>query len=493
MFELSVAKKYLTPKWRQLSVSIISIISILVISLVVWLIVVFFSVTNGLEKGWVDKLVSLTAPIRVTPTKEYYQSHYYLIDSISEASDYTAKNIQEKLNTVNTDPHDPSTDEAPPLFFAPPLLNEDGTLKDLIKEAYLAIESIKEDLQPKSYEVTGGNMRIKLLRNAGNMPTESVISQATYFGSFDGASPKIQKTLLPLSQADISHLNALSKTRPTERIYLPKIFKDASVLAGDLATLSYYSGTMSGVQEQQVEAYVAGFYDPGLIPIGGKLVLTAPELVSLMRSSQQQEQQIGSNGINVHFESLEKTNDIKEAIEKNLKDAGLNNYFKVETYREYDFTKDILQQLQSDKTLFTLISSIIIIVACSNIVSMLIIMVNDKKTEIGILRSMGTTSFSIAVIFGTCGVVMGLLGGLIGTVAAYFTLKNMDLLMAFLSNLQGHNAFNPAFYGETLPNEISFEALVFVLVSTALISLVAGIVPAIKASCLRPSAILKAE
>ena len=49
MYELSVARKYLVPRWRQLSVSVISVISVLVIALVVWLIVVFFSVTNGLE------------------------------------------------------------------------------------------------------------------------------------------------------------------------------------------------------------------------------------------------------------------------------------------------------------------------------------------------------------------------------------------------------------------------------------------------------------
>ncbi|MBT3579060.1 MAG: hypothetical protein HN501_03615, partial [Waddliaceae bacterium] len=47
MFEFSVAYKYLIPRRRQLSVSIITIISTLVISVVVWLILVFFSVTTG--------------------------------------------------------------------------------------------------------------------------------------------------------------------------------------------------------------------------------------------------------------------------------------------------------------------------------------------------------------------------------------------------------------------------------------------------------------
>src|ERR1700704_6021378 len=96
MFELSVALKYLIPRRRQLSVSIISLISVLVIALVVWLIVVFFSVTNGLEKNWIQKLTALTAPLRITPTEAYYNSYYYQIDSISDASQYNPKTIREK-------------------------------------------------------------------------------------------------------------------------------------------------------------------------------------------------------------------------------------------------------------------------------------------------------------------------------------------------------------------------------------------------------------
>src|ERR1043165_8185972 len=114
MFELSVACKYHLPRRRQLSVSIISIISVLVIALVVWLIVVFFSVTDGLEKNWVNKLTALTAPVRMTPTESYFNSYYYLIDSISASSNYSAKTIGEKQKTAAADPYDATHDEEIP-------------------------------------------------------------------------------------------------------------------------------------------------------------------------------------------------------------------------------------------------------------------------------------------------------------------------------------------------------------------------------------------
>src|SRR5689334_23272713 len=99
MYELTVALKYLIPRWRQLSVSIISLISIVVIALVVWLIVVFFSVTHGLEKSWTDKMIAVAAPVRITPTEKYYRSYYYLADGISSESQYSLKSIGEKLQS----------------------------------------------------------------------------------------------------------------------------------------------------------------------------------------------------------------------------------------------------------------------------------------------------------------------------------------------------------------------------------------------------------
>jgi lipoprotein-releasing system permease protein len=166
-FELSVALKYLTPRWRQLSQSIISLISIIVISLVIWLIVVFFSVTYGLEKSWTSKLISLTAPIRITPTEEYYRSYYYLIDSFSHKSDYRLKSLREKEQSLVTNPYDPSTDEELPWNLSTPYLNADGTIKDLVKTVFHEIHKIP-DVQANDYEIAHATLKLKLVRPIAN-------------------------------------------------------------------------------------------------------------------------------------------------------------------------------------------------------------------------------------------------------------------------------------------------------------------------------------
>lgn len=515
LYETSIAFKYLLPRWRQLSVSIISLVSTLVIALVVWLILVFFSVTNGLEKTWVGKIVALTAPVRVIPTEAYYDSYYYLVDSISDSSNYNLKSIGEKLSAKATNPYNPSLDVEPPANWPKADLAVDGSMKDLVQQANSLIQRLKylPGFHANEYEMTFGNLRLSLSNGAS-------IAQAAYFGSFDPLNKAMKSVLLPITDADIkeglqhvgkNHVQPSlwyqSKTLENgtvqfqlpsdpmagEAILLPKAFRDGGVKLGDRGSILYYAATPSAVQEQRLPIYVAGFYDPGIMPIGGKFVMVNPSVTNLIRSSHNQDDLTLSNGFNIFFDDLSKADLIKARLIQDFKESGIDKYWSVQTYQDYEFTKDLMQQLRSDKHLFLLIATIIIIVACSNIISMLIILVNDKKSEIGILRSMGASSASIAAIFGLCGMLMGIVGSLIGCAAAYLTLQNLSTLTNLISSMQGYEAFNPLYYGDVLPNQISSEALFFVSITTGLISLLAGVIPAIKASLLRPSAILRSE
>lgn len=492
MFELSVACKYLIPRWRQLSVSIISLVSTFVIALVVWLIVVFFSVKDGLENSWIQKIIALTAPIRLSPTEKYYQSYYYLADELSSNSNYSLKTIYEKWHAPNSDPYDPELDEELPREWAAADRHSDGTLKDIVKEAFQAVSALKhvKGLKVEDYETTAAHLHLKLLRPVALGQPDSIqyVDHSIYLGSFDRENQALAKTL-----HTTNHAESTPQEISGEPIILPKHFQEAGIVLGDSGFLSYFSPTPSSIQEQRIPIFVSGFYDPGIMPMGGKYILADRELTSLIRSSHGVDDTLFSNGINVRFDQHEQAPQIKKQLLGALKNHGIEDYWKVETYQEFDFTKDLLQQLKSEKNLFSLISLIIIIVACSNIISMLIILVNDKKTEIGILRSMGATSRSIAMIFGVCGIVMGAVGSLVGILAAVVTLFYINELAGWISRIQGYDLFNPVFYGTSLPSELSLEALSFVILTTVFISLLAGIVPAVKASLIRPSMILRAE
>ena len=551
MFELSIARKYLLPRWRELSVSIISLISIIVIALVVWLILVFFSVTNGLEKLWTDKLVAMTAPVRILPTPHYYGSYYFLVDEVSQEAGYAHRSLGEKRHAKVSDPYDPHVDEALNAAWPQPDLDQAGKLKDPVKLAFQAIANLRDvgPVQAADFEMTIANLRLRLARpieKSSDNLTQSFISQTVYLGSLDGENPYLKRTLLPvetqdeenlinslqLSQDDIqaespatvkkvsaeeyaARVSGLTKQQILDRyslhksaeggyilpqdsswgdgMLLPRSYREAGARLGDQGYISYFAAGATSMQEQRIPVYVAGFYDQGVMPIGGKFVLVNSSVTNLIRASYQHNDHTASTGINVRFDRLEDADKVKDQLLTAFRDEGIDKYWTVETYKQFDFTKAILQQLKSDKNLFLLIASVIILVACSNIISMLIILVNDKKLEIGIFRALGASSMQIAFLFGICGLVMGLAGSLMGIFLGMITLRHLDSLIAFLSALQGHEMFNEAFYGNIIPNELSYEALWFVLVATITCSLVAGLVPAIKASMLKPAEILRSE
>ena len=160
-FVLSVASKYLLPKRRQLSVSIISLISVLVISLVVWLTIVFMSVTDGVRQNWLKQLITLNAPVQMTPTDAYYSSYFYKIDSVSSSSDYSTRTIGEKLVASLSDPYDPNYDMELPVNFPPADRLADGSLKDPVKMGWEIAEEIR-GVRPKEYEVALGNLKLNL-------------------------------------------------------------------------------------------------------------------------------------------------------------------------------------------------------------------------------------------------------------------------------------------------------------------------------------------
>ncbi len=444
--------------------------SVFVISLVVWLVIVFLSVTTGIERNWLRKLTTLHAPLRLSPTDLYYQSYYYQVDSLSSASQYTLKTIGEKAESVLSDPYSPEADAELPMDWVP----SDG--KDPVKTAFQALSSLGLPFQ--DYEISGALLKI---HRAGG----STISQMSYLLSYPEKNPEFQSLILESAPLEGTE----------SAVLLPKNYKDSGIRIGDRGTLNYSAATAASLQEQRIPIRVGGFYDPGLVSIGNKCIIVPSDITRTIHASSQTFSPDGTptNGIFVWFKDLHSVEKVKKELAQKLENAGVSRYWKIDTYRDFEFSKDLMLQFQSDRTLFLLIAAIILIVACCNIISLLVLLVNDKKKEIAILQSMGASFTSIAAIFGICGTAMGALSCLIGCSLAVLTLQHLDQVTALLSALQGHNAFNPAFFGQTLPNQISYEAVLFVLITTPLLSLAAGLIPAIKASRIRPSSVLRSE
>jgi lipoprotein-releasing system permease protein len=479
-YELKIALKYLLPKKRSLSATLISLMSVVVISLVVWLVLVFLSVTAGIEKNWLKKITSLHAPVRISPTPEYYRSYYYQVDSHSALSDYTLKTIGEKAERAFVDPYSEEFD-----YELPPTLQKETV--DPVKALYRILEN--EKLTFQDYEISGALLQIRL-KNAN-----SAISQMSFLLSIPDQNPNLSSLLIDPSALYQNGKLAFPNTETDIPAILPKTYLDQGITCGDKGTFSFAAFTASAMQEQKVRFQVVGFYDPGMMSVGSKCILVPKELTRTIHATTQTFSPDGTptNGIFIWIEKLSEASKLAEHLTLRLKEVGINRYWKVTTFEDFEFSKDLLNQFRSDRTLLLMIASIILVVACCNVISLLILLVNDKKKEIAILQSMGASLKSIATIFASCGLIMGTLSGIIGSLLATFTLHHIQSVVAFLSYLQGRKAFNPAFFGKSLPDSLSGEALLFVLIATPLISLLAGLIPAIKACRIRPSMSLRSE
>ena len=124
---------------------------------------------------------------------------------------------------------------------------------------------------------------------------------------------------------------------------------------------------------------------------------------------------------------------------------------------------------------------------------MLIILVHEKAKEIAILQALGAKRASVAAIFGFCGLFISVVGSLTGALLAIYTVKNINLLLQFLSFIQGFDVLNRSFYGDNIPSDVSFSSVSFVLVSTTVVALISAVVPAYKAMRQNPADALRGE
>jgi lipoprotein-releasing system permease protein len=146
----------------------------------------------------------------------------------------------------------------------------------------------------------------------------------------------------------------------------------------------------------------------------------------------------------------------------------------------------LFSALKLEKTAMFLILALIIIVAALNIISSLIMTVIEKTREIGILKSMGATSKSIMKIFMFQGLLVGGIGTVLGMGLGY-------ALCLLLARYQFVNLPADVYFINKLPVQMQAGDFVLVSVSTILITFLAALYPAWKASRLEPIEAIRYE
>lgn len=147
-----------------------------------------------------------------------------------------------------------------------------------------------------------------------------------------------------------------------------------------------------------------------------------------------------------------------------------------------------------EKTMMSLILMLIVAVAAFNIVAALVMVVNEKRTDIAILRTLGISPRAIVGIFMTQGVVIGWFGALLGLALGLALALNVGTIVPFLEAVFGARVFDPTvFVISEVPAEVQWPQVAGITLVALALTVLATIYPALRGAATEPAEALRYE
>jgi lipoprotein-releasing system permease protein len=195
----------------------------------------------------------------------------------------------------------------------------------------------------------------------------------------------------------------------------------------------------------------------------------------------------GAQGLHV------KANDLYQA-------AGVMNDLSKQFGNEYhvkDWSQtqgSLFQSVKMEKIVTGTLLNILIFIAVFNIVSSLVLMVADKRSDIAVLRTLGLTARQVMGIFIVQGSAVGFAGTLIGILVGCILTWMLNPIMSLLEKLFGFHFFDPdTFYISTLPSYLMWQDVLTITLTALILSFLATLYPAYRASKIEPAEALRYE
>jgi lipoprotein-releasing system permease protein len=172
--------------------------------------------------------------------------------------------------------------------------------------------------------------------------------------------------------------------------------------------------------------------------------------------------------------------------------AALGGKFKVSDWSIENAS--YFRAVKIEKTMMTLILMLIVGVAAFNIVAALVMVVNEKRTDIAILRTVGMTPRAVVGVFMTQGVLIGWFGALLGLIVGLLLAFNVGTIVPFLEGIAGVKVFDPTvFVISDMPSEVQWPQVIGITLTALLLTVVATIYPSMRGAATEPAEALRYE
>jgi len=194
-----------------------------------------------------------------------------------------------------------------------------------------------------------------------------------------------------------------------------------------------------------------------------------------------------ASGIEVFVDRPDRVDRYRAAIRRQVgAEARITDWQRINSH--------FFNALQVERNVMFLILTLIILVAAFNIISSLIMLVQDKGKQIAILRTIGATRGSIMRIFFLAGASIGVVGTIAGFVLGLAFCLNIESIRRFLESLTGTELFAAEIYFlSRLPAEIDPTEVASVVAMALALSFLATVYPSWRAASIDPVEALRYE
>lgn len=310
----------------------------------------------------------------------------------------------------------------------------------------------------------------------------------TYKGSVSGVvirgiDPELERTVTDLEKYLIK--GKMEFTDELDGIIIGKeLAEHLNVSLDDKINVVSPAGKMTpiGMTPRIKRFRVTGIFDSGMYEYDSSLAF-----ISIQAG--QKFFRMGENvtGIEVKVDDIYLAREVAENLQDRL---GFPYY----TRDWMQMNKNLFSALKMEKIVMFIILTLIVLVAAFNIISTLIMVVMEKNRDIAILKSMGATNWSILKIFSIDGLIIGIIGTALGVIGGFLVVSYLNEIVEFVERLFSINIFpSDIYYLDKLPAKINYLDTVLIVGATILISFVATLYPAWRASKLDPVEALRYE
>ncbi|GAA6183250.1 lipoprotein-releasing ABC transporter permease subunit [Aliiglaciecola sp. 2_MG-2023] len=148
----------------------------------------------------------------------------------------------------------------------------------------------------------------------------------------------------------------------------------------------------------------------------------------------------------------------------------------------------LYQDIQLVRAVVYVALTLVIGVACFNIISTLVMAVSEKRAEIAMLKTMGARDKLIIQVFVLQGAVNGIIGTLVGVICGVLLAEYLTPIAIFIENVSGVKFLSgDVYFIDFLPSQLRWSEVFFTALIAICLSLLATIYPAFKATKINPA------